>query len=266
MAGLRACLRFSNRFSLIFHRLLFPAERLLVYRLDTLEFLVDHDAGDPAGTRDVLLSPMYRVPIARAGLFRDTALNVLDLGANGGGFLLLLRAEGYTLGRAVAVELNGHTAARLRFNLERNMPGVTNVLVAAVNGDGRSVDVALSTGGTGDSIYRPSKNGLRRTVSGITLDSLAAHFGNETIDIIKMDVEGAETEVLLGQHCHALARTRALIVEIHNPADVEPIARRLGQCGLKMVPERVVRGDDVYLFKRADALPAQLQSSSPQFR
>ena len=52
----------------------------------------------------------------------DAPANVLDLGANNGGFPLLLHTSGIELKKVVSVEFNPRTFARLNFNLTRIFP------------------------------------------------------------------------------------------------------------------------------------------------
>lgn len=84
-------------------------------------------------------------------LDKSKPLHVLDLGANGGGFSLLLNLMGYTVNKLVAEEMNQLTFARLSFNILRNLNGkiqFVQVAVASTNGVMTLVD---SDGGISDS-------------------------------------------------------------------------------------------------------------------
>ena len=61
-------------------------ERLQIYKFNGLEILTDHDAGDTNGAREVLTSPMYRRFLPKMRF--EAPANILDLGANNGGFPL----------------------------------------------------------------------------------------------------------------------------------------------------------------------------------
>jgi FkbM family methyltransferase len=54
------------------------------------------------------------------------------------------------------------------------------------------------------------------TVAGITMVELLRQFGHSSIDILKMDIEGAEREVFSAQYCPWLTNTKVLIVELHD--------------------------------------------------
>lgn len=234
ITGLKQVWQFDNRWSLIFSKTLFPREPLHIYRYKGLEFLTDHAAGDANGARDVLTSPMYRRFLPNMKL--SDALNILDLGANNGGFPLLLQAEACKLKKVVSVELSPRTYPRLRFNLEHNLKCEVVVLNAALCGETRLIDVSLGDGSPADSIYEhgSGSKGKKYQVKGLTLDEIcAAHFGGEIIDLCKMDVEGAEFEVFGQPEHRSLERCRYLIMEIHErdgrkKEEILPVIAELG--------------------------------------
>jgi FkbM family methyltransferase len=160
---------------------------------------------------------MYREHLRR--IDRHAPLTVLDIGANGGGFPLLMRLEGLPIAKVVGVELNPRTCDRLRFNLARNLDCEHRVINAALCGHARTLELQLGAGSVADSIYRPSHNakGTAVRVSGMTLDEIyEASFAGEIVDICKMDVEEAEYEVFDCPEHDRIERCRYLIIEIHD--------------------------------------------------
>jgi FkbM family methyltransferase len=257
--GLTHLLQFDNRWPLIVARLFSGSNKLLVYRLKGMSFLVDHAADDENGTRVALISDMYRTFLERIKLPKEPV--VLDLGANGGGFGLLLQALGYQVKRIVAVEMNPHTTQRLRFNLERNLPGEVTVLNCAVCGQPRTLELQLGSGGSGDSIYGPSvSEGTSRVeVQGRTFDDIANEMlPSQRIDVCKIDVEGAEHEIFSRPGHERVRSCRYLIMEIH-PAEggvdaTDTIIQKLSELGFKKRPERASSGEDVYFFENQNPL------------
>ena len=217
--GLRAIWHFVNRWQLIINRTFFPEDSLLVYRKDGVEFLVDHAASDHNGTRLCLISDIYTrfLPMMDLG----ETISVFDLGANGGGFPLMLHLRGKRFSRLVCVELNPNTFERLRYNVSRNISGDISLIQAAVCGRHQSFNLRLGRGDISDTIYqdtaKPPAAGLREfVVEGRTFDDLFhSCFGEETADICKMDIEGAEYEVLSSPESACLRKFRYLIVELH---------------------------------------------------
>ena len=215
--GLRAILKFDNWIQLILNRTIFRHTSLNVYRLGKLEIVIDHTSGDENGARLLLTTPLYSDLLEKMKF--PHRLSVLDLGANIGGFPLMLQNLGAALEKVVCVEFNPNTFSRMRFNLERNllckefMP-----LNIAVTGDYRSVVLPLSGGGTGESIYGMNTNQLDlvHQIEGIPFDAIYERsFGENTVDICKIDIEGAEYEVFALPHHETLRLCRWLLIEIH---------------------------------------------------
>ena len=212
--GFRDIWAFDNRLWLTITKTFFRKENLHVYRYKGVEILVDHAGGDSNGAREVLSSPMYRRFLPRMKLAGP--INVLDLGANNGGFPLLLLTSGV--------------------NLTRNLSCDVVPVNAALCGERRTLEVALGNGSVSDSIYENDSNSESRPcrIQGLTLDDFCkTYFENEVIDICKIDVEGAEFEVFLKPHHQALTQCRYLIMEIHERGDrrkeeIIPVIERLG--------------------------------------
>ena len=215
--------QFENRLPLIITRTLFPRETLHVYRYKGFELLTDLKGGDANGAREVLTSPMYRRFLPQMDL--PQPVNVLDIGANNGGFPLLLASSGFTLRKVVSVELNPNTFLRLRFNLERNLKCDVEPLNAAVSGESGKLKLSLGAGSSGDNIFNGDVNsgGTSFEIDGVTFDQLyERHFAGEVVDICKIDIEGAEFEVF-GKPFHRNVRhCRYLIIEIHDGEGREP--------------------------------------------
>jgi len=227
--GLREVWRFDNRWSLLLGLTLSRRVRLKTYRLKGVEILMDHGAGDAAAVRRILFSSEYRSLLGAMKL--EKPVRVLDIGANAGGFALLFPILEIPLEKIVCVELNPATTARLRVNLGKNIPTVAAAVNAALQGRAGTVSVNLGAGFSGDSIYHAS-GGQPCQVPGLTFDELyEAHFGEEPVDICKIDVEGAEAEVLESGTCRRLALCRNLIIEIHPHAWLAETRARLDMAG-----------------------------------
>lgn len=255
--GLRQVWAFDNRWPLLVQRVIFPREPVLVYRLGAITFVEDHAGGDANGAREVLTTSMYTDHLRH--MRPQAPMNVLDIGANNGGFPMLLQHLGLPLRRVVSVELNPRTCTRLRFNLDRNIGAPHEAVNGALCGRSGWLSVNLGDGDVGDSIYATSTPGSNRgahvaaSVRGVTFDELVSEYFPEgaTIDLCKIDVEYAEYEVFASPGHDHVSRCRWLIIEIHegpahSPSDV---VSAIVQQGFEALP----RGSDpaVYAFRNA---------------
>ena len=224
--GLMEVLQFTNRWQLLVNLLFFRKTNLTVYRLGKVEFIVDVDGCDNNGVRHAIASKMYRELLPKC--LWDSEVSVLDLGSNAGGFPMLLEIMGISVKRLVCVEMNQNTFRRLKFNISRNLDCNATFINAAVCGHRQTLDLVLGNGDTGDSIYRDSacsvERGVRRQlVEGVLFDDIYEQEfkGYERIDLCKMDVEGAEYEILSRPGHQSLKRFEWLLVEIHDACDAE---------------------------------------------
>lgn len=206
----------SNRLELLVGRAS-RGKGLQVLRIGGLDLLVDHRAADSGSLAACRPDGAYGRMIRSMKL--PTAPSVLDVGANVGGFPVLLRLLGVRPRRIVCVELNPKTFARLRLNIEGNFEAA-EVLNAGVTADGRSLSIPLGLGSTSDSIYAGARVDASLTpIAGATFDEVASRIEGE-IDLCKIDIEHAEREVLRrgSASIGSLARVANLLIEIH-PAD-----------------------------------------------
>ena len=249
--GLREILHFDNWPELVLKRTFLTANPLAVYRAGGMDILVDHSAGDENGVREAMVSPMYRNLIG--SLSFDTPINVMDLGANAGGFSLLLNLMKIPLKKVCAVEMNPNTFSRMRFNLERNLDCALDLTNAAVCGERTTFKLFLGRGSTGDSLYSGGGSGKPYEVQGVTLDDVyAASFAGETVDLMKLDVEGAEYDILASPFRECLKQVRNLIIEIHHiPGRLQnEVTEALVAAGFV---ERGRSDSDVFLFHNPTA-------------
>jgi len=249
--GLKEILAFDNRAWLAVTKILFPRERLHVYRYRGMQILTDHDAGDANGAREILTSPMYRTFLPEMKF--DGPANVLDLGGNNGGFPLLLNAEDIELKKVVSVELNPQTFVRLHFNLHRNLACETEAVNAAVCGANGKLNVRLGRGDVSDNIYSDHSGSTFEScdIDGFTFDEIfEKHFGDGSVDVCKIDIEGAEFDVFRSPHHQRLRNCRYLIMEIHERSDrrAEEIIPVIEALGFSHQPTKLGGDPTVHFF------------------
>lgn len=149
------------------------------------------------------------------------APRVLDCGANVGLASLAIKRQ-YPAARVTAFEADGAICEVLRRNLARNGAGDVEVVCRAVwSADG---EVSFRREGSDSGAIEPAGE------SGIDVVSVPAtrlrHWLQEPVDLLKLDIEGAELEVL--QDCESALRTVATIaMEVH---EFDPARRLLPAC------------------------------------
>jgi FkbM family methyltransferase len=151
---------------------------------------------------------------------------VVDCGANVGLFSLFLRRAKLI----VAIEPNPGTNRRLKWNFERNdLSGA--VLRAAISDRDGTVKMdfegpsVLGAIGAGDS-----------EVACLSLETICSEQGIESVDLLKLDVEGHEIEALEG--CSALLQQGAvkrIVAEYNDEEALRQLDNYLRERGLQRV-------------------------------
>lgn len=143
---------------------------------------------------------------------------VLDIGANQGYFSLLGSKLVKSRGCVHAFEANPQMVARLQHNMQ--LSNVDNVVVHNLAVSDRIGEVEFSFASsdhTGLSSMRDlgQEASHRRAVSAITIDSIGDNF--PTIDLVKIDVEGAEHQVLCGMKEMIAKNNPVITLELTDP-------------------------------------------------
>ncbi|HEX8390710.1 MAG TPA: FkbM family methyltransferase [Longimicrobium sp.] len=150
--------------------------------------------------------------LPRGGVF-------VDVGANLGYFVLVAAAAVGAGGRVVALEPDPRMAGELEENVRRNRLGQVAVVRAAASD--RTGTAALSGyaeegGNFGTSTLLPDGGTNVFEVPCAPLDDLLDAQGVGAVDLVKVDVEGAELWVLRGMRRGLAARRyRRVLVELH---------------------------------------------------
>lgn len=269
LAGFRAVLLFDNWPMLVLGRIFDRKAGFVVYRKNGMEILIDHHGGDQTGTRLCIASDMYRRYLPLFSLNRP--VRVLDLGANGGGFPLMLKIEGIEIERVVSVEMNPLTYQRLLVNVTTNLGAAAIAINAAVSGSAQASEILLrpSRGGTSESMYSnlAEESAPHVSVHTVTIQALCdQYFPNEPIDICKVDIEGAEYEALEASPAELLRRILYLVIELHDPKRNAALVERIESLGfLQLAGEtdhRTGATTELRVFRGPEAEPASAAGRS----
>jgi len=148
--------------------------------------------------------------LAEGGVF-------VDVGAHVGYYSLLASRKVGIRGKVVAVEPNPPTIARLERNI--NLNHAENILVQKVACTDKETTLRFFQAGvenTGGSSMNQANvaDGHEISVPGVPLDQIVRSLGLSRVDLIKIDVEGAEMQVLSGMTYILTTYRPKIVVEI----------------------------------------------------
>ncbi len=164
-------------------------------------FLMELDARDYV-TAHILADSIYEPTITSltTGLLKEGAVFV-DVGANVGYYTLLASVLVGAGGMVVAIEPNPDTVERLRRNIRLNkFTNIFTVPVAATETEQYLEFFEADVSNTGKSSLssKNARSSKSAVVRGIPLDEIIQGHNIQRVDLVKIDVEGAELRVLQG--------------------------------------------------------------------
>ena len=222
--------------------------------LGTIEVLLRRHTSDFAVFRQCLMHRQYEplADLARSCLGR-APVTIVDAGANIGLAALFL-ARSFPGARVICIEPEPGNVRMCRTNLDLNGHQDATVVASALwDTEG---PVQLSRGfrdgrewafHVGDGAEEPGGT----TVEGVRLGILMERVGVERIDILKLDVEGAEKRIFRDRDW--LARTSIIGMEIHDKEGAGLILPQLEEAGFYVF----ARGE-VALAVRRESVPASV--------
>lgn len=165
------------------------------------------ETSDAVVYEDVLLNRQYAIDLP------FSPLTIVDAGANIG-MASIYYANRYPMAKIIAIEPEGSNFELLLRNVAR-YSNVVAIQAALWNRDGWiSVGQPDPATGASGSWAFVTHEGQGRQVRAITMQTLMAEMKLESIDVLKVDIEGAEKEVF--ERCNWLDRIRAIVIELHD--------------------------------------------------
>lgn len=167
------------------------------------------------------------------GISWPSVQSVIDCGAHVGSFALWVSR--WSNPSIVCVEPNPSVLPLLEANLQRIKDRV-RILRVAVGGTAGTRELHDQGFPAAASFERRSVRDETVTVEAITLDELVERSGFATVDLLKMDIEGAEFEAFRTARPQTLQRINAALIEWHPFAgQPDEIATKLEQAGMQVV-------------------------------
>lgn len=158
------------------------------------------------------------------GQILNPGMTVLDVGANEGLYTLFSAKRVGAAGRVVAFEPSSRERNKLEHNVARNRLGNVTVVPCAVGSSEGTAALQIASGvhsghnTLGALVHDDAPAVGVEHVSVERLDTLIERLGIATVDVIKIDVEGAEMHVLEGARRTLAAQRPVLMVEANDEA------------------------------------------------
>jgi FkbM family methyltransferase len=161
--------------------------------------------------QEVLFKQVYGAVSKRLAKSPET---IIDLGANIGMATLYL-ANQFSNSRILAVEPEPANFGMLNKNVQSLIrAGRCKTLRAAVWNEDGDADLGSAGEGVFWSFYAKAGGNSASAVPARSMNSLVRESGFETVDLVKVDIEGGETQMFRG-NLDWLDRVRAIAIEFH---------------------------------------------------
>lgn len=139
---------------------------------------------------------------------------IIDIGANVG-YASIFFAHSYPQARVFAVEPEDGNFQMLVQNTKL-YENIVPIHAAVWHKKGRVRIENLNAEKWAFQVSEPSNEMLSVTVDALTVDDLLAMSGEDTIDILKIDIEGAEIELCGKNYENWLRKTSIIVIELHD--------------------------------------------------
>jgi FkbM family methyltransferase len=199
-----------NQGFLTFYRFLLGDHGMTVYRSERdTGTIIRADSTDPWVFQQIFILCEYR-PLAG----RKDVRVIIDAGAYVG-YSAIYFAELYPHAFIYALEPEEGNFQALQRNT-RHYPNIKAIQAAVWNEDGY-LELEETHGGQWAFHVHESSQSSKARVHAVSIQSLMEQYRLSHIDILKMDIEGAESAVFEASSCHAwLGSVRILVLELHD--------------------------------------------------
>ena len=190
----------------------------------------------------ILFTPQYFDPIERDVVRQRLHANavVIDIGANIGGYTLFSAALTGPTARLLAIEPQPEIFERLVYNIRQNgfaWVKALNCAIADKDGDITLFVAAKNRGETSMRIVNADAAGEQIRVPAKALSTLMEEEGLTHVDVMKLDVEGAEDLILepFLKDAPSSVWPKLLLMEYSHSRAESDLGRQLVACGYKEV-------------------------------
>jgi FkbM family methyltransferase len=204
----RAIGLYRNWWDVYLNRFKHPTESTATYRLRSGETFVLGDGIFEARVLNEVWADKAYEPIPDFAI--KPGWNVIDAGAHKGIFAVRAARAG---ARVIALEPEPINYAALCFNLENNRCGLAKPMDAALWSEAGEAVLHYFGGdaSTNFSLVLGADDGSTEVVKTVTLQSLVEQMGR--VDLLKLDIEGAEIAVLRSTPVETLQRIDRIVLD-----------------------------------------------------
>jgi FkbM family methyltransferase len=160
---------------------------------------------DYAMFEQIFIEKQYQLPIT------INAQSIIDLGANVG-YASVYFANKFPNAKIISLEPEKNNHATAATNT-KNYANITLIHGAIWD---KSEDINLVDNGLGEAGYMVEKGSGDNIIRGYTVDEIMQLMNTTLIDILKIDIEGAEKEIFESNYENWIPNTKIIIVETHD--------------------------------------------------
>lgn len=219
-----------NNWSRQGHRVRQPIELDLKIGLDKRRVTVRPFSGDIFILHEVLAFESYKV--SENSIDPLSVKTIVDCGAKIG-ITALYMASRYPNARIICIEPDPKNFELLQLNIE-NEDRISAVQAALVGINEGPVYLTQDRPAWGNGVADGPGDGTSIEVAAITMDELAAQFEIDTIDILKVDIEGAEEDVFARPGF--MSKVRFIAIELHNAYTLDRFQKDIAPMGFNANP------------------------------
>jgi FkbM family methyltransferase len=181
------------------------------------------------GTHEPMVHEALRRTLGPGGVF-------IDVGSNLGYTALLAAGIVGPSGRVIALDAQRECAEATRANARLNGLSQVEVLHSAAAAQSGAAEVIVTQDPLWTRLASVGEHPLevrREQVETTSIDDLVERFGLPAVNVVKIDVEGAELDVISGMRRVLAGQRPFVIAEMHDRN--EPFARALADAGYRVV-------------------------------
>jgi FkbM family methyltransferase len=187
-------------------------------------------SGDVFILYEVLAFESYK--ISETSINPESVETIIDCGANIGITALYL-AERYRNARIFCVEPDPQNFKLLKRNVEGE-PRVIPIEAALVGCNTGQIYLSQDLPAWGNRIISDPNTRDAVPVAAITVAELCRRYSIDRIDLLKVDIEGAEEQVF--SQANFLSNVRFIVIELHGEYTIEKFERDVRHMGFHVMP------------------------------